>query len=98
MCSKISVVNKKEIFCAIEIKDRIEKYDFIKNIDYFKVIPHKELKQTKNFDFTILRNQKSKRGGDVRTIEYILTIDMAKEVAMLKKFNNRKNISKGEIY
>ena len=66
------------------IKDRIEKYDFIKDADFFKIIPHKELKQTDNFDFTTLRNQKNKRGGDVRSIEYILTIDMAKKIAMLE--------------
>ena len=76
------------------IKDRIEKYEFIENIDYFKVIPHKELKQDKNFDFTILGNQKSKRGGDVRSIEYILSIDMAKEVAMLENNEIGKKIRK----
>lgn len=44
----------------------------------------KELERDKNFDFTIPGSQKSKRGGDVRSVEYILTIDMAKEVAMLE--------------
>jgi len=76
------------------IKDRIGKYDFIKNIDYFKVLPRKELKQAEDFDFTILRNQKSKRGGDVRTIEYILTIDMAKEIAMLENNEIGKRVRK----
>ena len=54
------------------IKDRIEKYDFTEGADFFKIMPHKELKQAKDFDFTILRNQKSKRGGDVRSIEYVV--------------------------
>jgi len=54
----------------------------VKGNDFFKVIPYRELKQAKSFDFTILGNQKPKRGGDVRSIEYILTIDMAKEAAV----------------
>ncbi|MFH2109495.1 MAG: hypothetical protein ABII16_03540 [Patescibacteria group bacterium] len=43
----------------------------------------KELKQDESFDLPNLANQKSKRGGDVRSIEYILSIDMAKEVAIV---------------
>ena len=31
-------------FFANWIKDRIEKYDFIEGADFFKIIPHKELK------------------------------------------------------
>ncbi|MBU4331700.1 antA/AntB antirepressor family protein [Patescibacteria group bacterium] len=94
------------------IKDRIEKYDFMEGTDFFKVMPHKELKQVKNFDFTILRNQNKeltlakdfdspnlanqilKQGGDVRSIEYILTIDMAKEVAMLENNDLGKKVRK----
>ena len=76
------------------IKDRIEKYDFIEGVDFLKVMPHRELKQAKNFDFTILGNQKLKRGGDVRSIEYILTIDMAKEVAMLENNELGKKVRK----
>lgn len=76
------------------IKDRIEKYDFVENLDYFKIIPFKELKQDKNFDLPILANQKNKRGGDVRSIEYILSIDMAKEIAMLENNELGKKIRK----
>ncbi len=76
------------------IKDRIEKYDFVENLDYFKVIPHRELKQDKNFDLPKLANQKNKRGGDVRSIEYILSIGMAKEVAMLENNELGKKIRK----
>ena len=65
------------------IKDRIEKYDFVENIDYFKVIPYKDLKQSKKFDLPKLANQKPKRGGDARSIDYILTIDMAKGRAFI---------------
>ena len=99
-------------FFANWIKDRIEKYDFVEGTDFFKVMPHKELKQAKNFDlpnlanqskklekdknfdFTIPRNQKSKRGGDVRSVDYILTIDMAKEVAMLENNDLGKKVRK----
>ncbi|MFZ2969856.1 MAG: antA/AntB antirepressor family protein [Minisyncoccia bacterium] len=99
-------------FFANWIKDRIEKYDFIEGTDFFKVIPYKELKQAKDFDFTILgnrneelkqaksfdlpnlANQKSKRGGDVRSIDYILTIDMAKEIAMLENNELGKKVRK----
>ncbi|MFH1565197.1 MAG: antA/AntB antirepressor family protein [bacterium] len=41
-----------------------------------------------------LANQKSKRGGDVRSIEYVLTIDMAKEVAMLENNELGKKVRK----
>jgi len=51
-------------FFANWIKDRIEKYDFEEKIDYFKVIPHKD------FDLPKLANQKNRRGGDVRSIDY----------------------------
>ncbi|MBA3046955.1 antA/AntB antirepressor family protein [Patescibacteria group bacterium] len=96
-------------FFANWIKDRIEKYDFAEGTDFFKVMPYKELKQAKNFDlpdlanqksgrgnfdFTISGNQKLKRGGDVRSIEYILTIDMAKEAAMLENNELGKKVRK----
>ena len=70
-------------FFANWIKDRIKKYDFVENIDYFKVIPYKDLKQSKKFDLPKLANQKPKRGGDARSIDYILTIDMAKGGAFI---------------
>jgi len=76
------------------IKDRIEKYDFVENLDYFKVLPHKELKQDESFDLPKLANQKNKRGGDVRSIEYVLSIDMAKEVAMLENSEIGKKVRK----
>ena len=81
-------------FFANWIKDRIEKYDFVESIDYFKIMPYKDLKQDENFDLPKLANQKPKRGGDVRSIEYILTIDMAKEVAMLENNELGKKVRK----
>ena len=73
-------VNARELYIWLKvgrdfsnwIKDRIEKYDFREGKDFFKVIPYKEVKQAKIFDSPNLANQKSKRGGDVRSIEYIL--------------------------
>lgn len=55
------------------IKDRIEKYEFIENQDY----------QILKFDSTNLANQAG-RGGDRRSVEYALSIDMAKELSMLE--------------
>ena len=81
-------------FFANWIKDRIEKYDFVEGKDFFKVIPYEELKQAKSFDLPDLANQNSKRGGDVRSIDYILTIDMAKEVAMLENNELGKKVRK----
>jgi len=69
------------------IKDRIEKYDFKEKADYFKVIPQ-------DFDSPKLGNQKNKRGGDVRSIDYVLIIDMAKEIAMLENNERGKEVRK----
>ncbi len=54
------------------IKARIHQYGFSEGEDY------------KNFVSPNLGNQKSKRGGDRRSIEYHLTLDMAKELAMVE--------------
>lgn len=51
------------------IRRRIEKYQFIENEDYFLISPIGEIKG---------------RGGDRRSIEYHLTLTMAKELAMLQ--------------
>ena len=53
------------------IKDRIEKFEFVENQDFV-------------IDSPKLANQ-SGRGGDRRTIEYHLTLDMAKELAMIER-------------
>jgi phage anti-repressor protein len=54
------------------LKDRIAKYGYQESIDY-----------TENLDSPNLGNQKS-HGGDRRSIDYSLTLDMAKELAMLE--------------
>lgn len=54
------------------IKGRIDEYGFVKGVD-FEV-----------FDSPIPANQKGRRGGDRRSIDYHLTLDMAKELAMIE--------------
>lgn len=53
------------------IKRRIEKYDFMENEDFIVVS-------------LIPQNCGIKKGGDRRSIDYILTIDMAKELSMVE--------------
>ena len=70
-------------FFANWIKDRIEKYDFVENIDYFITVANFGNGVKKRVDGILV----DKKTGKVIPVEYILTIDMAKEVAMLE--NNR---------
>jgi phage anti-repressor protein len=58
------------------INDRIQKYGFEEGEDFIVI------------DSPNLGNQKTGRGGDRRTIEYHITTDMAKELAMVE--NNEK--------
>lgn len=55
------------------IKGRIEEYGFERDHDYFQL------------DSPDLVNQVKRHGGDRRTIEYHLTIGMAKELAMVER-------------
>lgn len=59
------------------IKGRISKYDFIENEDFtiISLIPQNG-------------GNKTGRGGDVKSVDYIITIDMAKELSMVQ--NNEK--------
>ncbi|MEG2780967.1 MAG: antA/AntB antirepressor family protein [Bacteroidales bacterium] len=78
-------VSAKELYQFLEvgkdfsnwIKGRINKYQFSENEDYEKIY----------FDSPNLANQ-NKCGGDRRSIEYILSLDMAKELCMVE--NNKK--------
>lgn len=54
------------------IKGRIEEYSFVEGVDFVL------------FDSPNLANQKKGRGGDRRSIDYHLTLDMAKELAMIE--------------
>lgn len=54
------------------IKGRIDEYGFVERADFIV------------FDSPNLANQKKGRGGDRRSVEYHLTLDMAKELAMIE--------------
>ena len=60
------------------IKDRIEQYGFVEGDDFSPV-----LGKSTSFDSPNRGNQNSGRGGDRRSIDYHLTLDMAKELAMV---------------
>ena len=57
------------------IKDRIAKFGFLEGQDYVCI---------EGFDSPALGNQ-SRRGGDRRSKDYHLTLDMAKELAMIER-------------
>lgn len=79
---------------ANRIKERIQNYSFVEWVDYF--IPVNDW----NFDLTNLLNQKPQswsgkwRWWDRRTVEYIITIDMAKELCMVENNEIWKSIRK----
>lgn len=81
--NQIHAVDARELHTFLEVgrdfstwvKDRIEQYGFVENIDYIK------------FDSPNPGNQKQ-RGGDRRSQEYTLSIDMAKELSMVE--NNKQ--------
>lgn len=71
-------VNARELHTFLEVgkdfstwlKDRIEKYGFVENLDFVKI------------DSPKLGNQ---RGGDRRSIEYHISLSMAKELCMVER-------------
>lgn len=65
------------------IQERIGKYEFIENEDFILISQNWETKEE-----AISQNRKIGRGGDRRSIEYHLTLDMAKELSMVE--NNAK--------
>lgn len=85
-------VNARELHTFLEvgrdfstwIKDRIDQYGFIDGIDYvlFSKFSEKTQNRFKN-DSPHLGNQKI-RGGDRRSKEYSLSLDMAKELSMVE--------------
>jgi len=77
-------------FFANWIKDRIEKYDFVESIDYFITVANFGNGVRKRSD-GILIDEKT---GKVIPKEYILTIDMAKEIAMLENNELGKKVRK----
>jgi len=77
-------------FFANWIKDRIKKYDFVKNIDYFITVANFGNGVEKRTDGIII----DKKTGKVVPKDYILTIDMAKEIAMLENNEIGKRVRK----
>ncbi|MBU4455715.1 antA/AntB antirepressor family protein [Patescibacteria group bacterium] len=72
------------------IKDRIKKYDFIEDLDYFVAI-------AKFGDGKISLNKpkiKDPKTGRVLAKEYILSVDMAKELAMIENSEIGKQVRK----
>lgn len=93
---EVNAVNARELWKFLEskqefanwIKSRIKEYGFEEGKD-FLINLSKTLngKPSKDFDLTNLSNQTG-RGGNRRSIDYIITIDMAKELSMVE--NNEK--------
>lgn len=81
--SEQQTVNARELHAFLEvgkdfsnwIKDRIEKYGFEEDVDFVKI------------DSPKLANQ---RGGDRRSIEYHISLSMAKELSMVERNANGK--------
>jgi len=71
------------------IKDRIEKYDFVENIDYFTVANFGD--GVKKRADGLLIDEKT---GQIIPKDYVLTIDMAKEIAMLENNEIGKKVRK----
>lgn len=76
----VPMCNARDLHAALQvgrvfgtwITDRIKQYGFVENEDFWVI------------DFPDSGNQKKGRGGDRRSIDYHLTIDMAKELAMIE--------------
>lgn len=72
------------------IKDRIEKYDFVENVDYFIPVNNFVNGVIKRADGLLI----DKKTKQVIPVEYVLTIDMAKEIAMLENNELGKKVRK----
>jgi phage anti-repressor protein len=72
------------------IKDRIEKYDFVEDLDYFVAIAKfgDGLKPNKNGKIVDTKT------GKVVAKEYVLSVDMAKELAMVENSEIGKKVRK----
>lgn len=72
------------------IKDRIDKYDFVENLDFFTSIP-----QFGDGKFGLNKTKiKDPKSGKVVAKDYILSVDMAKELAMVENSGIGKKVRK----
>ncbi|WP_392558740.1 antA/AntB antirepressor family protein [Orbus mooreae] len=74
------------------IKERINKYGFIKDDDYLVFDSSKNRNQSTKIEQ--LNKWETSRGGDRRSIDYHLTLNMAKELAMIENNEHVRAIRK----
>ncbi len=77
-------------FFANWIKDRIEKYGFVENLDYFITIAN----SGNGFNAQTTGKIVDAKTGKVLPKEYILSVDMAKELAMVENSEIGKEVRK----
>ncbi len=77
-------------FFANWIKDRIEKYGFVENLDYFITIAN----SGNGFNAQATGKIVDATTGKVLPKEYILSVDMAKELAMVENSDIGKQVRK----
>ncbi|MFH1325871.1 MAG: antA/AntB antirepressor family protein [Candidatus Falkowbacteria bacterium] len=77
-------------FFANWIKDRIEKYDFVEDLDYFVTIANSGNGLKANKTGKII----DAKTGKVLPKEYVLSVDMAKELAMVENSEVGKKVRK----
>ena len=89
----IETVNARELYQFLKvgrdfstwIKRRIEQYGFEEGVDFCSFLSESTGNRSSKgcaFDSPEMGNQTSGRGGDRRSIEYHISLDMAKELAM----------------
>jgi phage anti-repressor protein len=88
----VNAVNARDLHDFLEvgrdfstwIRGRIEEYGFVEGRDFSPVLGNR-------FDSPNLGNQTG-RGGDRRSIDYLITIDMAKELAMVERTDKGREV------
>lgn len=88
----VQLCNARDLHAALQvatrfddwIRRRISEYGFIENADFLAFDSSNLRNQKRNIDSPNPANQKKGRGGDRRSIDYHLTMDMAKELAMIE--------------
>lgn len=96
----IQTVSARELHAELEvgrdfstwIKRRIEQYGFEEGVDFCSFLSESTGGRSSKecaFDSPELGNQTSGRGGDRRSIEYHISLDMAKERKMFDKLTRQ---------